>query len=106
MLYAATASGATVVRYYVNAYSARVELSDGRILDRSSPRLGSIGPNWVEIDGERILWRAAPSDFYRAPEMPSVSPYGAPAPAPAADRAFSVQGAALETVRTWYPLCG
>ena len=73
--YLSAANGVTIVRYYVDGYTARVELSDGSILDHDSPRLGAIGPNWVMIDGERIAWRAAPSEFYQPPPpAPGLAP--------------------------------
>ncbi len=112
--YLATEGGVTVVRYYVDGYSARVELSDGRILDQDSPRLGAIGHNWVEVDGERLLWRAAPSEFYRPPDpAPVVGSAGVESaavagagsqphvsPAWLSDPSRAVGAAALETVPT------
>lgn len=103
--YLAMEDGTTLVRYSVSADGARVELSDGSVIDHTSPRLGRIGNGWAEIDGERILWRSPPSEFYRPPDPPaSVAVASAPVlpavprQAPA-DPSRSVGGAALETVK-------
>lgn len=94
--YLALANGATIVRYYADRYGARVELSDGVVLDRESPRLGAIGPNWVMIDGERIAWRAAPSEFYQPPPP-------APGLAPSAPSAVGQPAAMPEEIAALAP---